>query len=62
MALKDGTTVTVNIGGDEGDPKLVITDLLPHLGQPSRRKKPLAEGIVGEQLNLLLGSKPHRRR
>ncbi|MBS5676423.1 MAG: aminopeptidase [Oscillibacter sp.] len=50
-------TVTVNIGGDEGDPKLVITDLLPHLGQ-EQSKKPLAEGIVGEQLNLLLGSKP----
>ena len=33
VALTDGTTVTVNIGGDEGDPKLVITDLLPHLGQ-----------------------------
>ena len=26
VALTDGTTVTVNIGGDEGDPKLVITD------------------------------------
>ena len=57
VALTDGTTVTVNIGGDEGDPKLVITDLLPHLGQ-EQSKKPLAEGIVGEQLNLLLGSKP----
>ena len=57
VALTEGTTVTVNIGGDEGDPKLVITDLLPHLGQ-EQSKKPLAEGIVGEQLNLLLGSKP----
>ena len=57
VALTDGTTVTVNIGGDEGDPKLVITDLLPRLGQ-EQSKKPLAEGIVGEQLNLLLGSKP----
>ena len=57
VALTNGTTVTVNIGGDEGDPKLVITDLLPHLGQ-EQSKKPLAEGIVGEQLNLLLGSKP----
>ena len=39
------------------DNELVITDLLPHLGQ-EQSKKPLAEGIVGEQLNLLLGSKP----
>ena len=57
VALTDGRTVTVNIGGDDGDPKLVITDLLPHLGQ-EQNKKTLAEGITGEQLNLLLGSKP----
>ena len=57
VALTDGTTVSVNIGGEEGDPKLVVTDLLPHLGQ-EQSKKPLAEGITGEQLNLLLGSKP----
>ena len=57
VAMTDGTTVTVNIGADEGDPKLVITDLLPHLGQ-EQSKKPLAEGILGEQLNLLLGSRP----
>ena len=56
-AMTDGTIVTVNIGADEGDPKLVITDLLPHLGQ-EQSKKPLAEGILGEQLNLLLGSRP----
>ena len=57
VAMTDGTTVTVNIGAEEGDPKLVITDLLPHLGQ-EQSKKPLAEGILGEQLNLLLGSRP----
>ena len=57
VALTDGSAVTVNIGGDDGDPKLVITDLLPHLGQ-EQSKKPLSEGIQGEQLNLLLGSRP----
>lgn len=57
VALTDGSAVDVNIGADAGDPKLVITDLLPHLGQ-EQSKKPLAEGIVGEQLNLLLGSRP----
>ena len=57
IALKDGTTVTVNIGADNGDPKLVITDLLPHLGQ-EQAKKPLASAIPGETLNLLLGSRP----
>ncbi len=29
VSMKDGSNVTVNIGGDEGDPKMVITDLLP---------------------------------
>ena len=57
VALKDGTNVTVNIGGNPHDPKLVITDLLPHLGQ-EQSKKPLAEAIPGESLNLLLGSRP----
>ena len=56
-ALKDGTVVNVSIGADPGDPKLVITDLLPHLGQ-EQGKKPLSEAIPGETLNLLLGSRP----
>ena len=57
VAMKDGSTVTVNIGGEMGDPKLVITDLLPHLGA-EQSKKPLASAIPGETLNLLLGSRP----
>ncbi len=57
VALADGTSVTVNIGGEAGDPKLVITDLLPHLGQ-EQSKKPLGEAVPGETLNLLLGSRP----
>jgi aspartyl aminopeptidase len=57
VAMKNGTNVAVNIGGDEGDPKLVITDLLPHLGM-EQNKKPLAEAVPGETLNLLLGSRP----
>ena len=56
-ALRDGTNVQVNIGGDSGDPRLVITDLLPHLGA-EQSKKPLATAIPAETLNLLLGSRP----
>ena len=56
VVKKDGTAVDVCIGeGDE--PKLVITDLLPHLGG-EQSKKPLSEAIPGETLNLLLGSRP----
>src|SRR5699024_942039 len=57
VALRDGTTVQVNIGADADDPRLVITDLLPHLGA-EQNKKTLAEAIPAETLNLLLGSEP----
>lgn len=56
VVLRDGSVVDVCIGeGDE--PKLVITDLLPHLGA-EQSKKPLSEAIPGETLNILLGSRP----
>ena len=56
VVLRDGSVVDVCIGeGDE--PKLVITDLLPHLGA-EQSKKPLGEAIPGETLNILLGSRP----
>ena len=54
---KDGTVVTVTIGEDENDPILVVSDLLIHLSA-DQMKKPLAEGIVGEQLNVILGTEP----
>ena len=54
VALKDGKLIDVAIGEGE-EPKLVITDLLPHLAQ-EQSKKPLATGIEAEQLNLLVGS------
>ena len=54
---KDGTKVTVRVGEEEGEPRLVITDLLPHLGA-AQNKKPLSEAVPGETLNLLLGSCP----
>ena len=57
VILKDGSSVTVNIGADAGDPRLIITDLLPHLGQ-EQAKKPLGSAIPAETLNLLLGSRP----
>ena len=54
---KDGTVVTVTIGEDDTDPILYISDLLIHLSG-DQMKKPLAEGIVGEQLNVILGTEP----
>ena len=56
VAMKDGTVKTVAIG-QGNEPKLVVNDLLPHLGA-EQNKKPLAEAIPAETLNLLLGSEP----
>ena len=54
---KDGTVVTVTVGEEDTDPILVVSDLLIHLSA-DQMKKPLAEGIVGEQLNVILGTEP----
>ena len=59
FAKKDGSVVEVNIGEDEGDPCFVVTDLLPHLAQ-EQSKRTLADGIRGEELNILIGSRPFK--
>lgn len=59
FAKKDGTVVEVNIGEDENDPCFVVTDLLPHLAQ-EQSKRTLADGIRGEELNILIGSRPFK--
>ena len=53
----DGKAIDRDFGEKEGDPVLVITDLLPHLGRSQGERK-LSEGIKGEELNVLLGSLP----
>ena len=59
VALKDGSTVKVSIGGGADEPQFTIDDLLPHLGA-EQSKKPLGEAIPGESLNLLIGSRPFK--
>lgn len=54
---KDGSSVTVRLGDEEGDPQFVITDLLPHLAK-DQMTKPAKEAISGEALNILVGSRP----
>lgn len=57
VVRRDGSKVRIVIGEDERDPVFVVTDLLPHLGR-EQAKKSMAEGIPGENLNVLLGSMP----
>jgi len=59
VALKDGSTVQVSIGGQRSDPQFIITDLLPHLSA-DQNKKTLAEAFTGEGLNILIGSRPDK--
>ena len=59
FAKKDGTVVDVTIGEDENDPIFVINDLLPHLAA-EQSKRPLSQGIKGEELNVLIGSMPFK--
>ena len=58
VALKSGETVDITIGREHGEPKFIITDLLPHLAA-DQMKKTMAEGITGEGLNILIGSTPY---
>ena len=59
FALKGGKVVNVTLGENENEPKFVVNDLLPHLAA-EQNKRTLAEGIKGEELNVLVGSMPFK--
>ena len=58
VALKNGDDINITIGREPGEPKFVITDLLPHLAA-DQMKKTMSEGFTGEGLNILIGSTPY---
>ena len=53
----NGESVMFNVGEDDNDPQFCVTDLLPHLAQ-EQMKQTMSDGIKGEQLNILIGSRP----
>ncbi|MBR2970790.1 MAG: aminopeptidase [Clostridia bacterium] len=57
VCKKDGTVVDVNIGDDEGDPVVGISDLLIHLSG-DQMKKTGDKLIEGEALDVTVGSIP----
>ncbi len=57
VVLKNGKTINVAIGDNENDPVVGITDLLPHLAQ-DKMQKTASKVIEGEDLDLLIGSRP----
>lgn len=57
VVRRDGSTVTVRIGEDPGDPQFTVGDLLPHLAG-DQAKKAMGSIVSAEQLNLFVGSRP----
>ena len=57
IVKKDGTKIKVVVGENENDPVLGISDLLPHLGA-DQMKKEASKVVEGENLDVLIGSKP----
>ncbi len=57
IVKKDGSRINIVMGEDEDDPVLGVSDLLIHLAQ-DQMKKTLADGVEGENLNILVGSIP----
>lgn len=55
----DGSKITVNIGEDENDPIFCVSDLLPHLAS-AQMKRPATEVVKGEDLNIIVGSRPFK--
>ena len=53
----DGTKVDICWGDAEDESCFCITDLLPHLAQ-EQAQKPMAKAFTGEDLNVLVGSRP----
>lgn len=59
IVKKSGETVQVEIGEAADDPVFTVTDLLPHLAA-EQMKRPLKDGIKGEELNILIGCRPFK--
>lgn len=57
IVKKNGTTVELSVGEDDGDPVFFISDLLIHLAQEQMEKK-ASKVIEGEALDLIIGNKP----
>ena len=57
IVKKDGSVVEVNVGEAEDDPVVYITDLLIHLAG-KQMEKPASHVIEGENLDILIGSRP----
>lgn len=58
VAKTDGTVVEIKWGDEPDESCFCVTDLLPHLAQ-EQAVKPMAKAFTGEDLNVLVGSRPY---
>lgn len=58
IVKENGEAINICIGEDDSDPVFYITDLLPHLAK-DQAQKTLATAVPGENLNVLVGSRPY---
>jgi len=55
---KDNTKITFTLGEDENDPVFSVPDILPHLSHEIQDTKKINDAIKGENLDIVVGSKP----
>ena len=54
---KSGKKIDLKIGEKDGEPRFIVSDLLPHLAKKQMEKQ-ATEVVQGEQLNVFLGNVP----
>lgn len=59
IVKQDGSAIDVSIGENSEEPCFCVTDLLPHLAREQMSKK-MSEAIMGEDLNVMIGSLPFK--
>lgn len=58
IILQNGEKVEITIGENENDPIFMIPDLLPHLWGKSQAERKAPNVLLGEELQILVGSIP----
>lgn len=59
FSLNDGSYLDISIGEKDDEPCFYISDLLPHLAR-DQMQQPMSKVIEGENLNVLIGSRPFK--
>lgn len=57
VVRKDGVSIRVTLGEEQGDPVFTIADLLPHLAQ-KHNTQTITDGFEAEKLNIIMGHIP----